>query len=102
VQAARAHEPHHLFVRNDARLMHLNIAGQQLGAATAIADQQLAVTILGATAELLKQTGVPDANRAGHFTQFAELEPEQVQGDDETVCATVRRLAPTLTPDTNR
>jgi hypothetical protein len=58
--------------------------------------------ILGATADLLKQTGVPDANPAGHFTQFAELTSEQVQGDDETVCATVRRLAPTLTPDASR
>jgi hypothetical protein len=58
--------------------------------------------ILGATADLLKQTGVPDSDRAGHFVQFAELTPEQVQGDDDTVCATVRRLYPTLTPAANR
>jgi hypothetical protein len=47
-------------------------------------------------------TGVPDTDRTGHFVQFAQLTPEQVQGDDETVCATVRRLYPTLTPATNR
>jgi hypothetical protein len=58
--------------------------------------------ILGATADLLKQTAVPDSNRANHFVQFAQLTPEQVQGDDETVCATVRRLAPTLTPNAHR
>jgi hypothetical protein len=58
--------------------------------------------VLGATSDLLKQTGVPDPDRTGHFVQFAQLTPEQVQGDDETVCATVRRLYPTLTPATNR
>jgi len=58
--------------------------------------------VLGVTAEVLKQTGVPDADRSGHFTEFARLTPEQARGDAATVCATVRQLAPTLTPDANR
>lgn len=58
--------------------------------------------VLGVTAEVLEQTGVPDADRSGHFTEFARLTPEQAQGDPETVCATVRQLAPMLTPDANR
>jgi hypothetical protein len=59
-------------------------------------------SVLGVTAEVLKQTGVPDADRSGHFTQFARLAPEQVPGDPDSICATVRQLAPTLTPDANR
>ena len=58
--------------------------------------------VLGVTAEVLKQTGVPDADRSGHFTQLARLTPEQAAGDAAAVCATVRRLAPMLTPDANR
>lgn len=58
--------------------------------------------VLGVTAELLKQTGVPDPDRSGHFTEFARLAPEQVRGDASAICATVRELAPTLTPDANR
>jgi hypothetical protein len=59
-------------------------------------------SVLGVTAELLKETGVPDADRSGHFTQFARLQPDQVQGDASAICAAVRQLAPTLTPDANR
>jgi hypothetical protein len=58
--------------------------------------------VLGVTAEVLKQTGVPDSNRAGHFTQFAKLTPEQVQEDAISMCESIRRLAPLLTPDANR
>jgi hypothetical protein len=77
--------------------------------AATTAKFQLAVTdwgqdeaVLGATSDLLKQTGVPDANTDGDFVQFARLSPGQVQGDAESVCATVRQLAPTLTPEANR
>lgn len=58
--------------------------------------------ILGATSDLLKQTGVPDADRSLHFAQFARLMPDQVQGDPEAMCATVRSLAPTLTSDADQ
>lgn len=58
--------------------------------------------VLGVTADVLKQTGVPDADRSGHFAEFARLEPAQIEGDPETACASVRRLAPTLTPNANR
>jgi len=59
-------------------------------------------SVLGVTAEVLEQTGVPDADRSGHFTQFAKLEPERAEADPAAVCATIRQLAPTLTPDANR
>jgi hypothetical protein len=59
-------------------------------------------SVLGVTAEVLEQSGVPDADRSGHFAQFARLAPEQVPGDPSSICATVRQLAPTLTPDANR
>jgi hypothetical protein len=58
--------------------------------------------VLGVTAEVLKQTGVPDADRSGHFVQLARLEPGQAQGDDDSVCASIRQLAPLLTPEANR
>lgn len=58
--------------------------------------------VLGVTAEVLEQTGVPDADRSGHFIELARLTPEQAAGDAALVCATVRRLAPLLTPDANR
>ena len=59
-------------------------------------------SVLGVTADVLQQTGVPDADRSGHFTQFARLAPEQVLGDPSSICATVRQLAPRLTPEANR
>jgi hypothetical protein len=68
----------------------------------AVSDWGQEEAVLGVTAEVLKQTGVPDADRAGHFTQLARLTPGQSAGDDAAVCATVRQLAPTLTPDASR
>jgi hypothetical protein len=68
----------------------------------AVPDWGQEEAVLGATSDLLKLTGVADTDRTGHFAQFAQLTPEQGQGDDQTVCATVRRLYPTLTPAANR
>jgi hypothetical protein len=57
--------------------------------------------ILGATSDLLKMTGVPDADAKLHFAQLARLTPDQVQGDAVAICASIRSLAPTLTADAN-
>jgi hypothetical protein len=74
------------------------------GAATfklpAVAKQDQSV--LGVTNDLLKTSSVTDADPAVHFAQFAKLKPEQVKGDDQELCATIRELAPKLTPEANK
>jgi hypothetical protein len=58
--------------------------------------------LLGYTgSSLLTETasGTRDNNNALHFVQFARLGATQATGDDTTVCASIRTLAPTLTPD---
>ena len=59
-------------------------------------------SVLGADDEILKGAGDPTPNQADHYAQFAKLQPGQVQGDDATMCATIRMLAPTLTAEANR
>jgi len=59
-------------------------------------------SVLGVTNDLLKTSSVTDADPAVHFAQFAKLKPEQVQGDDTELCATIRQLAPKLTPEANK
>jgi hypothetical protein len=58
-------------------------------------------SVLGATSDLIKTLSAPDSNPASGFTQLARLDASQAQGDDEALCATVRDLAPTLTPEAN-
>lgn len=97
-------------IARGARYTALRSFGDWSGSVTSAGSKfQLAVTdwgqdeaVLGATSDLLKQTAAPDANAAGDFVQFARLTPDQAAGDAESVCATVRELAPTLTPEANR
>lgn len=44
-------------------------------------------------------SGTPDNDASLHFVEFARLAASQATGDDATVCAAVRSLAGTLTPD---
>jgi hypothetical protein len=58
--------------------------------------------LLGYTgSSLLTETasGTRDNDNSLHFVQFARLGPTQATGDDPTICASIRTLAPTLTPD---
>ncbi len=59
-------------------------------------------SVLGATSDIIKTLSVPDTDESLQFTQFARLGADQVQGDDAALCATVRELAPTLTPEANQ
>ena len=59
-------------------------------------------SVLGATSDIIKTLSVPDTDESLQFTQFARLDADQVQGDDASLCATVRELAPTLTPEANQ
>jgi hypothetical protein len=59
-------------------------------------------SVLGATSDIIKTLSVPDTDPSFHFTQFARLGADQVQGDDTALCAKVRELAPTLTPEANQ
>jgi hypothetical protein len=58
--------------------------------------------LLGYTgSSLLTETasGTRDNDNSLHFVQFARLGATQATGDDPTICASIRTLAPTLTPD---
>jgi hypothetical protein len=46
-------------------------------------------------------SGAKDSDPSEHFVGFARLTAAQAAGSDTTVCATVRSLAPTLTPTAN-
>ncbi len=48
---------------------------------------------------LVTQSAAPDSDPAQNFAWFAKLGPTQATGDDTDVCAAVRSLVPTLTPD---
>lgn len=59
-------------------------------------------SVLGATSDIIKTLSVPDTDESVHFVQFARLDADQAQGDDASLCATVRELAPTLTREANQ
>ena len=48
---------------------------------------------------LVTQSADPDSDPAQNFAWFAKLGPTQATGDDTAICAAVRSLIPTLTPD---
>jgi hypothetical protein len=74
--------------------------GAKLVKLVAVAQQD--ESVLGATSDLIKTLSAPDSDPSTGFTQFARLDTTQAQGDDAALCATVRELAPTLTPEANR
>ncbi len=48
---------------------------------------------------LVTQAAVPDSDPSQNYGWFAKLSSTQATGDDATICASIRSLVPTLTPD---
>ena len=48
---------------------------------------------------LLAGSAARAADAALHFVQFARISAEQSAGDDKAICASVTKLAKTLTPE---
>lgn len=51
---------------------------------------------------LVTQSAVPATDPTLHYVWFARLGPTQATGDDTAVCAAIRSLVPTLTPDATK
>ncbi|MFT3926458.1 MAG: hypothetical protein QM778_28190 [Myxococcales bacterium] len=54
------------------------------------------------SSEILKATGAKVADKSLHFAQLAKLSESQGMGSDSEICAEMRKLAVTLTPEANK
>lgn len=54
------------------------------------------------SSEILKATGAKVADKSLHFAQLAKLSADQGMGSDAEVCAEMRMLAVSLTPEANK
>jgi hypothetical protein len=63
--------------------------------------QQERVTLGYDDSPVLVYEGVRDTNEAQHAVELTRLLPDQATGDDAAKCQSIRKLAPTLTPNAN-